>query len=172
MTLCHRRSGFLLIFKIERATVECTTGILDYLEAVCEGNDIAFDEVFGCLLTDNGSEFSDAEAIERSSIDPKMLRCSLYYCDPYSSWQKPHVENIHTLIRRVLPKGVSLEMLNHAQVNRICSHVNSYPRISTDQTPYEQMRDILGVEVLFDLGIRKIYPVEVRLNPSLLDTRN
>ena len=38
------------------------------------------------------------------------------YCDPQASWQKPHVEKNHVLLRRILPKGTSFKDLTKAQV--------------------------------------------------------
>jgi len=170
LTLCHRDTNFLFIFKIEHGSSECVTGILDYLEEVCYDAGIDFATVFPILLTDNGSEMSDTSGMEMTSRDEgDGARCLLYYCDPYSSWQKPHVECAHTLIRRVLPKGVSFESLTHADVALLCSHINSYPRAG-DATPFEQIGVTVPKKMLDELGIKEIRATEVMLRPELLDT--
>ena len=48
----------------------------------------AFARLFPLLLTDNGAEFSDCAAIERSALDPAARRCSVYYCDVRQSQQR------------------------------------------------------------------------------------
>jgi IS30 family transposase len=169
LTLCHRATNFLLIFKIERATSECVVGILDYLDDLLSEIEKTFEGVFSVLLTDNGAEFSDAQGIERSGGE-KTARCSLYYCDPYSGWQKPHVEATHTFIRRVLPKGVSFESLTHSQVAMLCSHINSYPRASSESTPFRQILEVLPARTLIGLGIMPVGARDVMLSPVLLDS--
>jgi IS30 family transposase len=167
LTLCHRTSGALLIFKIGANTAESVVGILDYLQDLLREAAIDFDSVFGVILTDNGTEFSDVARIERS--DGGSVRCALYYCDPYSSWQKPHVENAHTLIRRIVPKGLSFEGLTHDQIALICSHVNSYPRPSREHTPFERMHALVGHRTLSELGVVAVEATAVILSPRLLD---
>ena len=169
MTLCHRDSNFLFIFKIAQNTQECVVGILDYLDVLCFDAGHEFSEIFSVLLADNGAEFGDSEGIEESCVTDGDKRCSLYYCDPYSSWQKPYVESAHTFIRRVLPKGVSFESLTHKQVAKLCSHINSYPRASKDKTPFEQILEVVPPHLLSELGIESILPMEVALRQDLLD---
>ena len=48
-----------------------------------------------------------------------MERSSIYYCDPMRSGQKGGVENAHTMLRMVLPKGTSFEFLTQWDVNLI-----------------------------------------------------
>ena len=168
MTLCHRSSNFLLMFRIEDPASRSVVDILDYLEGVCASADFGFADIFGTILTDNGAEFSDSDGIERSTITDQS-RCSLYYCDPYSSWQKPHVEASHTFIRRVLPKGQSFQALTHTQVQWLCSHINSYPRPSKGCSPIESWARCFIDTVLAELGIVMIEPKHVRLTPKLLD---
>jgi len=169
LTLCHRSTNFLLIFKIQRATSECVVGMLDYLEELLGETEKTFEGVFSVLLTDNGGEFSDATGIERCG-EGQTARCSLYYCDPYSSWQKPHVEAAHTFIRRVLPKGVSFESLTHSQVAVLCSHINSYPRASSESTPFRQILKVIPARILIGLDIMPVGAKDVALNPALLDS--
>jgi IS30 family transposase len=167
LTLCQRETNFLFIFKIFRNDQESVIGILDYLEALCEDSGYTFSSIFGVLLTDNGSEFGDAKGIETSSLS-SAKRCDLYYCDPYSSWQKPHVELAHTLIRRVLPKGTSFESISHRQVSTLCSHINSYPRASLGTSSIEKMGDRLPESLLWEIGVSVIPVKEVYLRPGLL----
>lgn len=72
---------------------------------------------FSSALTDRGSETGDLAHLERTLFPvegpdgPILERCRVFYCDPYASWQKPRIEQAHTLLRRVLPKGTSFDGL-------------------------------------------------------------
>lgn len=86
--------------------------------------DELFHSVFQILITDRGSEFSDAQGFEE-------LAGNVFFCDPMASWQKPHVENNHRLLRFVCPKEKDLNLLglkSQADLDLIFSHINSYPR--------------------------------------------
>ena len=63
-----------------------------------------FLSVFEYILTDRGSEFGDPVALE-TGLD-EIKRTSIYYCDPMRSGQKGGLEQAHTMLRMVLPKGV------------------------------------------------------------------
>lgn len=44
---------------------------------------------------------------------PELIRIYVFFYDPQASWQKPHVENNHKLIRRIIPKGTSSMSRTH-----------------------------------------------------------
>lgn len=50
------------------------------------------------------------------------------FCDAYSSWQKPHVENTNKLLRRFLPKGCDLGKYSQGYVHAVESIINNKPR--------------------------------------------
>jgi IS30 family transposase len=169
LTLHHRQSLFTLIFKIPACTLECVTGILDYLEILCSETERAFEGVFGVILTDNGAEFCDAGRLETSHLG-RGRRCRLYYCDPYSSWQKGSIEGRHALIRRVVPKGSPIGRLTHADIALVASHVNSYPAMARDgRTPYDMAVQTVAAKILDELGIVRIDADKVCLTRDLLD---
>ena len=80
-----------------------------------------FRSVFPVLLTDNGTEFSNPGAIERS-VDGDSVRTRVFYCDPYAAWQKPNLKNNHRNLRRILPKGESMDFLTQEKVNLPLPH--------------------------------------------------
>ena len=88
--------------------------------------DILFGDVFPLLLTDNGGEFSNVYAFENDIQGNK--ESFLFFCDPNSPFQKPHVENNHTLFRNIVPKGDSFDDFTQETVNLIFSHVNAVKR--------------------------------------------
>ena len=68
-----------------------------------------FTSVFEYILTDRGSEFGDPDALETGVNG--IQRSSIYYCDPMQSGQKGGLEQAHTMLRMILPKGTCFEFL-------------------------------------------------------------
>jgi len=123
--------------------------------------------LFPLLLTDNGSEFSDPNSIERIGGENKLT--NVFYCYPYSAFLKPEIENNHDLIRRVIPKGKSMDNLTQEKVNLLMSHVNSYGRKKlNDLPPYEAFSQRYGFKLINTLGIKLIPPNDIILKPRLL----
>lgn len=126
-----------------------------------------FASVFEYILTDRGSEFGVPDALETGM--EQLQRTSIYYCDPMQSGQKGGLEQAHTLLRMILPKGTSFEFLTQWDVNLIVNHINSTPReILGGQTPYQAAFKTLGEETLNAFQLRPIAPDEVNLTPKLI----
>jgi len=126
-----------------------------------------FIRILPLLIADNGSEFSDPSPIEVGKNGTTRTR--VFYCHPYSSFEKPHVENNHGLIRRILPKGTSFDDLTQADINLVMSHVNSYAREELyGRVPMTLFADAFGWDILYHLGLQWIQPQEIVLRPSLL----
>lgn len=133
---------------------------------------------FTIMLTDRGSEMGDFRRLETSAFPIEApveggyvwQRCRVFYCDPYSSWQKPHVEEAHTLIRRILPKGTRFDDLCQKDINLMCSHINSYSREKLGgATPFEAAPPGFSDKLIRALGMRSVDPDEVTLRPTLLN---
>lgn len=64
-------------------------------------------------------------------------RVRVFYCDPQADYQKGAVENDHTFIRRIIPKGTSLDTFTQKDITLMMNHINSYGRPNLgDKTPY------------------------------------
>lgn len=72
------------------------------------GSDLFNSEV-NILLTDRGSEFVYADAMETRPDGTRRTR--VYYCDPLQSCQKGSLENNHIELRYICPKGTDLRQL-------------------------------------------------------------
>lgn len=84
------------------------------------------------ITLDNGTEFAQHQKIA------KELNADVYFCDPYSSWQRGTNENTNGLIRRYLPKGTSFKKLTQKQLDHIVEQINNRPRKCLSyQTPNE-----------------------------------
>lgn len=85
-----------------------------------------FSKIFKTITVDNGSEFSDGLGIETSSYSG--TRTTLYYCHPYSAYERGSNENQNKMIRRHLPKGSDFSKLTQKQVKQLENWINEYPR--------------------------------------------
>jgi len=74
------------------------------------------------LSLDNGIENKQHQTIT------KATGADVFFCDPYSSWQKGGVENANKMLRRYLPKGCDLSKFTQAQVDGFVSLINNKPR--------------------------------------------
>jgi IS30 family transposase len=126
-----------------------------------------FMKLFQLLLGDNGSEFSNPKAIEFDGEGNRRTR--MFYCDPSSPFQKGAAENNHEFIRRIIPKGTSLDSFCQRDINLMMDHINSYGRKKLgDKSPYEAFAFINGKEPLEKLGCRHIPTKDITLQPPLL----
>jgi len=165
LTLMFKSCDFMLAFLRERNTSQTVIDRFNWLFEIL-GVDL-FKKLFPVILTDNGSEFSNPKALELDENSNR--RTHIFYCDPHSSWQKPNVELNHEFIRRIIPKGVSMNSLVQDDINLMMSHINSYGREKLGgKSPFEIFNILYGEGLAEKLGQTKIPPNEILLKPSLL----
>jgi IS30 family transposase len=166
LTIHFPVSAFMLAFIRDANTSRSVSEIFETLRTVLGSRD--FRRIFPLILTDRGSEFTNPVAIEQDKRGCTLTK--LYYCDPYSSYQKPFVENNHRLIRRISPKGRSMNKLTQDKVNLMMSHINSYTREALGgRSPIDVFADMFGQKIIKKLGISKIISSDITLKPSLLE---
>lgn len=137
------------------------------LKETLNAANIRFSDIFPVMLTDNGGEFSDVFAFENDLQGNK--ESFLFFCDPNSPYQKPHVENNHTLFRNIVPKGESFNDFTQEKVNLIFSHVNAVKRKQFNgKSAYDLFVFTYSEELAHLLGIRSINPINVIQSPKLL----
>ncbi len=125
-TFLFCQTGIMLAFLHEEKTASAMLNGVNMLESIL-GTD-CFRKYVHILLTDRGSEFSAADAIETSEDGTRRTR--LFYCDPMQSGQKGSLENKHIMLRYILPKGTDLRRLglvSQDDLNLVVSHINSAP---------------------------------------------
>ena len=97
------------------------------------------------------------------------FRTRVFYCDRNRPDQKGSIEVNHEFIRRVIPRGESLERYTQVDINLLMSHINSYGRKKlNDKSPYSVFKLMYGQDVVKKLGIEKIAADDINLTPSLL----
>jgi IS30 family transposase len=85
-------------------------------------NGMLEDKFVRTLSLDNGFENIYHQQITRAT------GATVYFTDPYSSWQKGGVENANKMLRRYIPKGSDLALLTQAQVDEYVEKINNKPR--------------------------------------------
>ena len=165
LTLFFTKEKLFLAFLLNRCTKGAVRLTFDRLEKRL--GTYEFISVFENILTDRGSEFGDPVSLETGIHG--IQRSSIYYCDPMRSGQKGAIEQAHTMLRMVLPKGTSFEFLTQWDVNLIVNHINSTPReILSGRTPYEVALETLGEDILKAFQLKPIEPDKVNLTPKLI----
>lgn len=165
LTLLFRKSSFMLIFLMKDGTQDSVIQIFDTLNELL--GTALFKRLFSVILTDNGVEFKNPNALEHTKNG--LVRSHVFFCDPQASWQKPQIENNHRLIRRILPKGSSFNKLTTENVHSICCHINSVLRENLeDKTPFDLMDSADEKKLLSALNLSPIPPDEVMLSPRLI----
>lgn len=164
-TFHFQNTGIMLGFLHTQKTSESMASTLDWLQEVLEED---YFKLFSLLLTDRGSEFEKHQLFE-VNIQTGEIRSNIFYCDPQTPSQKPHVENNHKYVRNILPSQKSLKRLTQEDLNLIFSHINSTPRTALNgKTPYEAFEFLYGNEILKKLNIQKIEKDMVTLQPYLI----
>ena len=165
LTFIMRQTNFMMIFLLPDGSRQSVLDVFNYL---CDGlGPAVFNKLYSLILTDNGVEFKGPHDMEFTSSGIRRTR--IFYCDPQASWQKPHVEKNHTLIRRILPKGTPFSFLTDMDVHLITEHINSVPRESFDnRTPFDLMVSPEQKKLLEFLKLSPIPLDDVLLKPILL----
>ena len=160
MTLLYRKNSFLFGIPINNKKQESIIKELDNLELILG---YKFKLILEKILTDNGVEFLNYEGIEKSERKEEK-RTSLYYADPYASYEKGQIENQHRLIRYFFPKGIDFAKYKDEDIIDKINRINNYPRKNLNwSTPYKEMEKILGKELLKELGFYEILIEELNM---------
>ena len=166
LTLNFDSCGLLLPFIRNANTSQSVIDVFNHLEEAV--GITTFQKILPIILTDNGSEFSNPDALENSPFTGDR-RTRIFYCRPYAAWQKPHVENNHLNLRKIFPKGESMEHITAETTILAACHLNSMLRKSFGDAPaIKRFEQLYGMDILPKLGIRLINSEEVRLTPELV----
>lgn len=163
-TFIFQNTGLMIGFLHTEKTSESMASTLNNLQETLKDD---YQKLFSLLLTDRGSEFEKYELFEVNTEGE--IRSNIFYCDPQTPGQKPHVENNHNYVRDIIPNGKTLKNLTQEDLNLMFSHINSTPRkVLNGKTPYEAFEFLYGNRILEKLNIQKIEKDMVTLQPYLL----
>ena len=126
VTLIERSTNMLFMRKLKKGknAKELARTVIHLLSP--------FKEHVKSITTDNGTEFACHEMIGKS------LGVTIYFADPYASWQKGAIENANGLIRQYVPKTETFEHVSHQQITKYSKRINIRPRKKLEfKTPHE-----------------------------------
>ena len=126
VTLIERSTSMLFMRKLKKGknAKELARTVIHLLSP--------FKEHVKSITTDNGTEFACHEMIGKS------LGVTIYFADPYASWQKGAIENANGLIRQYVPKTETFEHVSHQQITKYSKRINIRPRKKLEfKTPHE-----------------------------------
>ena len=115
-THVERKSGFLVAFKLETKTDK------EFSEATIEAFKSIPKKLKKSFTVDNGKEFAMHEYIK------EQTGMEVYFCDPYSPWQRGTNENTNGLLRQFFPKGTSLKDVTNEELQKVVDLINNRPR--------------------------------------------
>jgi Transposase and inactivated derivatives, IS30 family len=140
---------FTIIEIIKNPDSKKVVDFFDYLEEKIGTEN--FKDLIPVILTDRDPCFNDIEGICFSKITGEE-RCKLFYCDPYVSNQKPHVENQNKQLRLFFPKKKSIDKYNKEDIKLINQTILNKPLRSLDSnTPKEAFIAVLGEDLYYKL---------------------
>lgn len=138
-TLTERKTREEIIIKIPGKKAEYVAKALDSIERKYKNR---FYNKFKTITFDNGGEFRDWKALEKSyDKRRKKVRTQIYYAHPYRSGERGSNENANRLIRRFIPKGIDITPISEEFIQKIEDWINNYPRAMFN---YKSTNEILS----------------------------
>lgn len=124
LVLTERRTRMGIVMLLEDHTAASVVKAINSLERRFGK---LFYKLFKSITVDNGCEFQDFEGIE-AAHRRKGKRTVVFFCHPYSAFERGSNENMNRLIRRFFPKGTSFDTVKPEEVRAAERWVNNYPR--------------------------------------------
>jgi IS30 family transposase len=132
-TLVERRSRFVMLVKVE------DKNSLRVADALAQQMQRLPAELRRSLTWDRGIEMA---AHQRFSLASEM---QVYFCDPYSPWQRGSNENTNGLLRQYFPKRTDLSVHSQPELDRVAAQMNLRPRKTLGWLkPYEVLGNTVG----------------------------
>lgn len=123
-------------------------------------------KLFAVMLADNGEEFDLFPELEMDENGEQFI--NTFFTRPYRSTDKAKCERNHRELRKLFPKGRSLDHLTQEEIDEAFSHLNSTSRKVLDgKTPNYMMKLKYGKAVFSAFGIKDIPYKKVRLKPLI-----
>lgn len=127
LTMVERKTRKLITAKFSSREKYHVIDFIDLLE-VRFGK--RFSGVFKSITWDNGSEFADFEAMERSRYKSRSQssRTEVFYAHPYCSSERGTNEVTNRFLRRRIPKSCNIGLISDKQIQEVTKWINNYPR--------------------------------------------
>ena len=126
LTFTERKTREEIIFKIPSKHAVNVAKSIDKLERKYKTE---FKNKFKTITFDNGGEFRDYKALEKSyDKRKKEPRVQVYYAHPYRSGERGSNENANRLIRRFIPKGTVITEISEDFIQQVEDWINNLLR--------------------------------------------
>lgn len=127
LVLHERKSRFVLIRKLSLGTIDEVHNVIQRITRPLSA--------FNSLTLDNDILFRKHEELSW------ILQAPIYFCHPYHSWEKWGVEYSNRLIRRHIPKGTDISLVDEDYILNLEVALNTRPRKCIEyNTPLEVMQ--------------------------------
>lgn len=142
------RTNHCIVTLVERVTGATMIGRLRCRKAADVNRRViamirAYRELFLTITVDNGPEFHGYKEIEAAT------GVTIYFANPYASWERGTNENTNGLIRQYIPKRTSMKRLTQDRCNEIASSLNNRPRKRHGfRTPLEKLAEHFEAAIL------------------------
>lgn len=167
MTIHFVQYDFMIGLLLENKSSAQAAEKIQNLKKNLNDSGFNFGDIIPLILTDNGGEFSKVPAFENdlNGTHESML----FFCDPATPNEKPHIEKNHTLFRDIVPSGTSFDGFTQDTVNLIFSHINAVKRKQFNgKSAYDMFTFSYSPELAKALGISFVLPQNVIQSPKLL----
>jgi len=126
-TLVERHSRFVMLVQIpDKNSVRVAQALARKIKRLPK-------ELRRSLAWDRGIEMASHQHFTLAT------RVKVYFCDPYSPWQRGSNENTNGLLRQYFPKGRDLSGYTQADLDAVAQRLNGRPRQTLGwQTPAER----------------------------------
>ncbi|OJG20106.1 integrase [Enterococcus canis] len=136
LTLTERKTRLEIIRAIDAKDADSVTYAIQQL--ISEYG-YSFSHIFRSITADNGSEFAQlSETLTGQS--------EVYFTHPYTSCERGTNENHNRMIRRYIPKGMSIDQYDRGFIQQIAAKMNRLPRkilnYATPEQCFEQALQI------------------------------
>ena len=136
LTLLEKKTQNYIAIRIPGKTSEAVNAAMERLH---EEFGEKFCQVFRTITVDNGAEFADFAQIEKYGT-------KVYFAHPYTSWERAQNERHNGLLRRYVPKGISIENFSDEDILWAADALNSLPRKNLGYcTPEELFEAFLDI---------------------------
>jgi len=128
-TLVERSTRLLLLVKLPHPNPASAAHVL---QAFTEKLNAIAKPMRKTMTYDRGTEMAHHQQLSANT------GIAVYFCDPYSPWQRGTNENTNGLVRQFLPKGTDLSGYSQEQLDAIADLMNNRPRKTLGwATPHE-----------------------------------
>jgi len=115
VTIVERKTSFTVSARVDDKSAKTVTAATIALLQ-------PFKDAVLTITADNGKEFAYHEEVT------ERLKCSVYFADPYCSWQRGLNENTNGLLRQYWPKSTDFKKVSQPAVQAVILKLNDRPR--------------------------------------------